>query len=159
MFISRNSWANSEKCHSFLANNELWTMGGVEQGAPHGGSFFLDMTSRGSECGRWQKRTALDGSAWKAGRPAIWNSVYRLGLGEVSHCQSMFPGCLCSPLSGKQCCHDASNPLQMHKDLYSKIFPRTALCRQCSCPSLSRSPLGPITCSPQSNCIRIKVLV
>lgn len=36
-------------------------------------------------------------------------------------------------------------PLTLCRALYSKILVSTALCRQCSCPPLSRSSLGPIT--------------
>lgn len=46
-------------------------MGGVEGEAPHGGSCFLDMIARASECAWWKKRKALGGSTGKAreGRP------------------------------------------------------------------------------------------
>lgn len=50
-----------------------------------------------------------------------------------------FWGCLCSPLSEKQCCQAAPGSLQMHR-ASPGILPRTALCRQCSHLKISPGP-------------------
>lgn len=97
--------------------------------------------------GLWMWTTAEEkGSGWE-----LWESretsqreqwvhvTAGLVLEECHIGKVRFWGCLCSPLSEKQCCQVAPGSLQMHRAL-PRILPRTALCRQCS--HLKTSP-GP----------------
>ena len=97
--------------------------------------------------GLWMWKMAEEkGSGWE-----LWESretsqreqwvhvTVGLVLEECHIGKVCFWGCLCSPLSEKQCCQVALSSLQMHRAL-PRILPRTAL--------TSRSPLGPVTIVP-----------
>lgn len=73
-------------------------MGGVEREAPHGGSYFLDLTAKGSDCARQQKIKALGGNSGKVGEAGHMPTVhiyYRVDS-QKCHTGKMFTGCLCS---------------------------------------------------------------
>lgn len=84
------------------------------------------------------------------GRPdgTLCTCYCRVGPGEMSHKENVFPECLCAPLSVKRCCHVAHSPLEIPllQDLTQNDFLWAVLLTS----FLKTSP-GPYYCSAVLN--------